>query len=362
MGEFIPGIKLNELFYHEAVKPILQTHFPELVYSAALIGYGSDVLGYDTPQSTDHMWGPRLYLFVKEADLAHYKPAITLTLSQKLPLSFYGYPTNYSKADAEGIRVLEPVENGPVNHLVWVETLEHFFSDYIGLNILEEVSIRDWLVIPQQKLLAANAGQVYYDGLGRLEAIRQQLNYYPHDLWLWLLSAQWDRIAQEEAFVGRCGDAGDELGSSLVAHRIVQNIMRLAFLMEQRYAPYSKWFGTAFSRLNCAPTLTPLLQQVLRAENWKEREQKLSFVYTAIASLHNALNITQPLETEVSFFHNRPYQVIHAGRFVEEIKKVIRDETVKTLAPLIGGIDQFTDSTLILGNPKVATRTKNLFW
>lgn len=54
MTRFIPGLKLNELFYKEVVGPILKSEFPNLKYSAGLIGSGSEVLGYDTQQSTDH--------------------------------------------------------------------------------------------------------------------------------------------------------------------------------------------------------------------------------------------------------------------------------------------------------------------
>lgn len=61
---FVPGLRLCGLCYEEAVRPILATTFPALTYSAALIGYGSDVLGYDTVRSTDHEWAPRLLLFV----------------------------------------------------------------------------------------------------------------------------------------------------------------------------------------------------------------------------------------------------------------------------------------------------------
>jgi hypothetical protein len=59
MREFISGLQLSELYYQEAVKPNLETAFPQLVYSAALIGPGSEVPGYDTPQSMDHNWGPK---------------------------------------------------------------------------------------------------------------------------------------------------------------------------------------------------------------------------------------------------------------------------------------------------------------
>ena len=61
---FIKGLKLGEIFYEEAVKPILATHFPRLGYSAARLDAGSDVLGFDTPQSMDHDWGPKFTLFL----------------------------------------------------------------------------------------------------------------------------------------------------------------------------------------------------------------------------------------------------------------------------------------------------------
>lgn len=58
MPDFIEGLKLSEIFFFEAVQPILTTHFPGLPYSAARLDYGSEVLGFDTPQSRDHHWGP----------------------------------------------------------------------------------------------------------------------------------------------------------------------------------------------------------------------------------------------------------------------------------------------------------------
>ncbi|RWB93467.1 MAG: DUF4037 domain-containing protein [Mesorhizobium sp.] len=72
-------------------------------------------------------------------------------------------------------------------------------------------------------------------------------------------------IAEERAYVGRTRNAGDEIGSRVIAGRMVGNIMRLAMLVERRYAPYPKWFGTAFARLPCAPELRETLEQILSA-------------------------------------------------------------------------------------------------
>ncbi|MBQ4043484.1 MAG: hypothetical protein IJD06_05750 [Clostridia bacterium] len=69
MTEFIPGKELSRGFFAEAAQPLLQRFFPDLLYSAGLLGYGSDVLGYDDAMSADHMWGPRFYLFLAEKDM-----------------------------------------------------------------------------------------------------------------------------------------------------------------------------------------------------------------------------------------------------------------------------------------------------
>lgn len=97
------------------------------------------------------------------------------------------------------------------------------------------VSTLDWLLTPQQRLLEVTAGPVFADD-GRLAPVRAELAWYPDDVWFWILAAQWRRIAQEESFAGRAAERADELG----------------FLLERRYAPYSKWFGTAFAALDAA--------------------------------------------------------------------------------------------------------------
>src|SRR5574339_355633 len=97
-ASFIPGRELCELFYREAVQPILRASFPQLKHSAALIGLGSEVLGFDDELSTDHHWGPRVMLFVEEENQM-YSQQITQVLAQNLPYEFHGYSTNFSSPD-----------------------------------------------------------------------------------------------------------------------------------------------------------------------------------------------------------------------------------------------------------------------
>jgi hypothetical protein len=361
---FIPGLRLCGLFYEEAVRPILATAFPSVTYSAALIGYGSDVLGYDTVRSTDHEWGPRLLLFVDEQVYADVVAPIQTELSQRLPRVFHGYSTHFGAPDDEGVQVRAARDAGPVDHKVEVHTPHQFCLDRLGVDPRGGLQFQDWLTLPQQKLLEFTAGRVYHDGLGELGKIREELAWYPHDVWLYLLACQWKRISQQEPFVGRTGEVGDEVGSQLIAGSLVRDVMRLCFLMERRYAPYTKWFGSAFSRLEAAPVLTPALQGVLRATTWQERERHLCAAYEAVAHMHNALGITQPLAEHVSFFHNRPFRVIHGERFASAIIDAIAAPEVRDLVQrdgLIGSIDQIIDNVDVLSGPAQDVKFRALY-
>jgi hypothetical protein len=361
MPEFMSGLRLGSLFYEGAVRPALVTEFAGLVHSAALIGYGSEVLGYDTPRSTDHEWGPRLLLFLTEEDYESRRERITEVLSRELPYVFMGYSIHFGEPDEEGVRLRQEKTSGPVDHKVEVHTIRRFFESHIGLNPNEELGPIDWLAVPEQKLLEVTAGCVYHDGLGELEAVRARLAYYPRDVWLYLLSAQWRRIGELEAFVGRAGEVGDDLGSRLIAACLVRDLMRLCFLMEKRYAPYGKWFGTAFAKLRCAPELAPIFEQVLCANSWREREESLSRAYEAVAEMHNALGLTPPLGTKVSPFHSRPYLVIHAERFAAAIDAAITDPEVRSIPIKAGSIDQITDNAEVLGQPAGYRRMRALY-
>ena len=345
---FIPGLELAERFYQEALAPILAREYPDVPYSAGLLGPGSDVLGFDTARSTDHEWGPRALIFLAEDDFLQYADVIAETLRHALPPELAGYSTHFGPPDAEGIRAATPWVSGPVEHKVIVTTVARFLQERLGIASYDTITTIDWLLCPQQRLLEVTAGAVFHDGLGELARVRTALAYYPHDLWLYLLAAQWSRIGEQEAFVGRCGEVGDEAGSALVAAALVRDLMRLAFLMERRYAPYSKWLGTAFARLPCAGRLGPPLAAALAARSWPERETALSRAYETAAAMHNALAISDPLPAEVSSFHERPFLVIHGWRFADALRDRITDERVRRLPPGVGGIDQFVDSTAIL--------------
>ncbi len=355
MADFIPGLELSRLFYLEAVKPILDADFPELRYGAALTGSGSEILGFDTEMSSDHYWGLRLMLFLAENDFAEYRDAVHETLRRKLPYKFRGFSTNFFLySDADNTLVPSEIDSGLVNHRVEIFTTRGFFLEYLNFDVRQPIEPADWLTFPEQKLRTIAAGAIYHDEIGLRETIKR-FEYYPDDVWLYLLASGWNRIGQEEHLMGRAGMVGDEIGSAIIASRLARDLMRLCFLMEKQYAPYPKWFGKAFSLLNCAAELTPVFRRTLAAETWQEREKFLAKAYEFVAAMHNDLKITEPLPAKADKFFTRPFLVIHLhGDFAGAISRRIADPEVKRLVErkLIGSVDQFSDSTDILADPQ----------
>jgi Domain of unknown function (DUF4037) len=299
---FTTGRELTGAFYREVVRPQLAGG----PHAAALLGWGSEVLGFDTERSTDHNWGPRLLIFL-EGDVR-----------LELPQEFRGWPAWCGVTD-----------------------LASWLVEHLGFDATRNIRVEDWLVTPQQKLLGVVGGEVYADEVGELTRLRARLAWYPDEVWRWMLACQWRRLEQEEAFVQRTAEVGDELGSAVIAARLTRDLMRLALLLEHRYAPYSKWLGSAFAALDNPDGLD------LRGD--------LGVAFETVARRFNALGITEPVEPALRPFHERPAQVLGCERFVEACLATVTDPSLRAL-PLIGAIDQWVDSTDVLSDPATYRR------
>ena len=320
MPQLSAGLALCRDFYREHVLPVLADAFPGLAHSAAVMGRGSEVLGFDDTMSADHDWRPRVSVFLAADGSAPRAEAVEAALRAGVPQEFRGHPTG-----------------------VEVDTVRGYFLDRLGLDVEGELTARDWLATSEQQLRMHTAGAVFHDELG-LQHVRDRLARYPHDVWLYLMSAAWWRVHPELNLVGRVGWVGDELGSALIGSRLVTDLMRLCFLMERRYAPYAKWFGSAFGRLECAAELSPVFWRVVRAERWPDREDALNLAYARLAERHDALRVTPPVPTAPVRMWDRPFTVTW-GDFPGALQAQIRDPEVRRVAELwpAGGVDQLRE-------------------
>lgn len=325
MSSFVPGLELSRNFYAQVVRPMVA----DVPHSAALIGAGSEVLAFDTERSTDHDWGPRVVLFVAPETAGALRASVTAGL----PATFGGYPTVFG-----------------AGHGVEVTGASAWLQERLGFDPLGEFGALDWLATPWQRLAEVTRGEVFHDGLHVLEPARSAVRWYPDDLWRYVLACQWRRLAQQEAFPGRCGEVGDDLGSAVLTAGLARDLMRLALLMRRRYPPYGKWLGSAFARLPGTAEIGQALSGALAADGWRERQRHLGHAYERVAQMHNRLGLSRPLETTTRGFHRRPFEVIDGGRFADALSEAIADPWVRALPP-VGSVDQFGDSTDLLTCP-----------
>ncbi|WP_193336733.1 DUF4037 domain-containing protein [Devosia beringensis] len=346
------GIELSRRFYGDIVRPWLAEVAPDLQHSAALIGYGSELLGFDDETSRDHNWGPRVHIILSRADFDAQAQRLVAAFAKVAPTRFLGEPIGWRSRPhpaASGPEAMGAVEHGLEFH-----TLEARLEAHLGLRSLDQLSALDWLDFAEQKLLAFTAGTVFHDDDNRLSQARAQLAYFPDDVWRYKIACQWRRIAEEQAFVGRAGQVGDDLGSRVIAARLVRDVMRMGFLLERRYAPYAKWFGSGFARLPVAEALSPHLERALRSEHWTARGEALAAAYLVLAQQQNRLGIA-PFTPVLGPYHERPFITINADDAIEAARGAIKDPAIRQL-PVIGSLDQVTDLTPVLEDARLSRR------
>ncbi|MFE1407938.1 hypothetical protein ACFW5D_30835 [Streptomyces sp. NPDC058770] len=151
--------------------------------------------------------------------------------------------------------------------------------------------------------------------------------------------------------------------------RLVRDLMRLCLLMDRRCPPHAKWPGSAFARTPRAPALAPVLTAALAATDRNPRETPRPAPTrpsrpptTGSGSPDRSITPTRP-------YHSRPFRVLHAERFAAALADRsgcctpnASPPRCSTASPIrwcagchrIGTVDQFVDSTDVLGHPTSA--------
>ncbi|WP_253376300.1 DUF4037 domain-containing protein [Okibacterium sp. HSC-33S16] len=330
----LSGNDLARAYYGDVVGPLLAEQWPHLSHAAARLGSGSDVLGLDDDMSRDHDWGLRLTLLV-EADAV---TAVRDYLAAALPSEYRGLPTRFGTT-----------WHPDTAHQVEVASVADFAFSRLGVDATRTLSRIEWLSLTGQAVLEVTAGPVFVDTTGELTLLRERLSWYPDDLWRYLLATDWARIGQELPFVGRTGSRGDDVGSRLIAGRIAHAAMHLAFLLERRWPPYSKWLGSLFTALPQAGAAAPALNRALTAETWQEREAALSEALSVLHDLQRSIGLPG-VDRVVAPFYDRPF--LGLGQVPEAVLDSITDPAVRALPAGVGSIEQVSDNVDVLTSPE----------
>jgi hypothetical protein len=339
------GAELARRFHRDEVAPPLRRHYPRLRYAAARLGSGSDVLGRDDVTSRDHDWGCRLTVLVDGADAA-VVPQVHELLERELPERYGDHPTRFATT-------WDP----RVTHRVEVATVTDFVRSRLGVDPLSGMSAYDWLIVTGQSVLEVTAGPVFIDGTAELGAVRRRLTWYPPDLERYVLAAAWQRLAQRMPLVGRTAMRGQELQSRLLCAGLVGDLIRIAFLVSRRWAPYDKWLEAVFRTLPVAGELADL-EPAATAEDWRVREAGLAAAVEVLLRAQRELGLPTPV-TAAAPFWDRPYRTVDDAVSRALLAEIT--DPVLTGLPRVGSIEQWVDSVDVLTDVRLRAAAAGVY-
>ncbi|UCD08223.1 MAG: DUF4037 domain-containing protein [Dehalococcoidales bacterium] len=285
------GLDLSRKYYFECVKPIILDNLPEIEnnYAAALIGYGSDVIGNDDEISRDHEWGPRCHIFLSEMMYEKYASKLDKIFNEKLPYDFEGFSTRFTFAEHWGSI---PSKDDTGYHHVVITIPQRFLELTIGIPGVPESDL-DWLAVSEQRLLEFTSGEVFEDFTGELTSLREQLGYFPEDVWRYRIAYSLSDIGCDDDLISLCGQRGDFISMHLNAARTVEKIMRLVFLLNRRYAPlYPKWLNRNFKKLpKIASDIEKYLLTMLEEKEYRPKMEALKQIYEKLLTFMENRNL-----------------------------------------------------------------------
>ncbi len=164
------GLEISRSYFNEFGLPMLAEGFFEIsqYLCCGMFGSGSECLGYDDEESRDHDFEPGFMILLPGEDIVDRRTEFLLERAYaKLPKEYMGLKRSMF-APGGGSR------KGVIR-------AEEFFYDRLGTRD-GYLSVAQWLQTPEQYLLEATNGEVYFDNYGLVTEIRQRIAYLPEDI------------------------------------------------------------------------------------------------------------------------------------------------------------------------------------
>ena len=279
------GLELSKRFYEEVGKPVLEQNFSHLLpyIAIGLAGSGSECYGYDDDLSQDHDFEPGFCIFIPDEDVLDRKSAFELErMYAKLPKEFMGFKR--SPVSAVG------------GNRHGVIRMSEFFEAKTG-SPKGELTIGQWLSIPEYALLEAINGAVFCDNYGEFSQIREAIGYFPEDIRLKRLAGNLLIMGQSGQYnYNRCVLRGETASAQLALFEFAKSAINVAFLLNKKYMPYYKWSFRALREISpqyC--DLAKSLEVLISTDNSnpKQKQETIEGICRFIADEINAQGITK---------------------------------------------------------------------
>lgn len=267
------GLEISRRFFEEYGKPMLENEFSEILpfLCAGLVGEGSECFGFDDDISKDHDFEAGFCLFLPGEDKVDRRTAFLLERAySKLPKEYMGLKRSLM-SPVGGIR------KGIIR-------LDDFFINKIGITD-GNLTVEQWLSLPQQSLAEATNGEVFFDNYGQLTKTRNELRYYPEDIRKKKLAGNLLLMAQSGQYnFNRCLSHGETGAAQMAVFEFVKSAMNTFFLLNKVYMPYYKWSFRALRQLEKLSLNAEILEFLLTSSNDGEMAEEKYYSIEGIAS------------------------------------------------------------------------------
>lgn len=241
------GLQLSRAYYEEYGVDMIESNFPdyESRIAVGLVGFGSECYGFDDEISRDHDFGPGFTMWLTDEDYEIIGGRLTQCY-EKLPTEFMGYKRNVT---SQG--------NGRVGAL----KISSFYKGFIG-NETGELSLNEWLFIPEHFLSMATNGEVFRDDLGKFSKIRETLlKYYPEDIRIKKIAARAATMAQSGQYnYSRLMRRGEVVAARMALDEFIKSTISMVYLLNKKYAPFYKWMHRGMNDFLVLPDLKGKLE------------------------------------------------------------------------------------------------------
>lgn len=263
------------------IKRELVRHFPNLWERSclALVGVGSECLGFDDTISEDHDFFVRCQLFLTESDYASYETMLS------------GHFKNFPHGRVE------------------IHSIPRFYKYY---TFFEEgpQTIWEYNKVPSDCLCVATNGIVYYDELGEFSRIRERLlAFYPEEIRRKKIADSLRRIATAKTCYSQMLQRQDIITASLAQADFMQQYLELVHLLNKRYVPFYKWiYRNAFS----LTVLGAFTKDILSSYTKSPTDQKMAFMEMIILEIVKTLQEEELVCSNATDLHVQA-DYIHKG-------------------------------------------------
>ena len=250
------GLEIAREYYEKFGKPMLEAEFPDILpfLAAGFVGSGSEHYGYDDEISRDHDFEPGFCIFIPGEDVVDRRRAF------QLERAYAKLPQEYAGLRRQRISPVGGNRNGVIR-------TDEFYKKAVG-SANGELTVGQWLRLPDYALAEAVNGEVYFDNYGEFSGIREKLICMPEDIRLKRLAGNLLIMAQSGQYnFMRCIKHGEPEAAQLACAEFVSAAMKTVFLLQDRYMPYYKWSFRALRSLVGTGELSEKLSFLLFGDN-----------------------------------------------------------------------------------------------